>query len=177
MLKLQKTALQKVNQNKMKKLFVFLIVVSLLPACDNIEKLDKQMYEGEEDTIAVTSLEQLDEIDKQEELSDKTNPSQLLVKASGSEPGWFAEIYNNRLRLVVDYGKDSLLLLDNSFEKARDKEGFLYLNASLSNGLNKTVKIKIDVSECTDASGEKRSRKISVTYNKKTYTGCAELVN
>ena len=160
--------------NKFTLLFFSILCFS---ACDHVEKLDKQLYEKGEDSTAITSLDQLNEIDEQEKNTERNQVSKLLMKASGSEPGWFAEFYNNRLRLVLDYGKDSLLLVDTSFEKVADPAGFTYLNASISNGKNRSVKIKIDVAECVGASGEKQSRKISVIYNKKTYNGCAELLD
>jgi hypothetical protein len=160
----------------MNKFFILFLSVLCFSACNQVEKMDKQLYEPGEDTTAVTSLNQLNEIDEQEKETERNRISKLLMKASGSEPGWFAEFYNNRLRLVLDYGKDSLLLVDTSFEKVGDPTGFTYLNASISNGKNTSVKIKIDIAECVGASGEKQSRKISVTYKKKTYSGCAELV-
>ena len=75
----------------MNKLFVLLLSVICLSSCNSITEMDKQLYEDGEDTIPITSLNQLDEIDHQEESSDRTNVSKLLLRASGFEPGWFAE--------------------------------------------------------------------------------------
>lgn len=160
----------------MQKFFALFILVLSLSACDQIEKLDKQMYEDGEDTLPITSLDQLEEIDKQEEFTEKAKPTKLLLKASGTEPGWFAEFYNNSLRLVVDYGKDSLLLLDTEFENVTDEKGYDYINASISNTKQISLVVKIENVPCTGASGEKQSRKVTVTFNKKVYKGCGELV-
>lgn len=176
MQRLQKIQPQKKNQNKMKKLFIFLFVL-ILSACQQVDKLDKQMYEAGEDTLPITSIDQLEEIDQQERQSDSSNPSKLLLKASGAEPGWFAEFYNNRLRLIVDYGKDSLLLVDNAFENVTDEKGYTYINLSVSDSKKSKLNIKIENTSCVGASGEKQSRKVTVTLNGKTYKGCGELVN
>ena len=55
------------------------------------------------------------------EMDEEAEPSKLLFKASGIEPGWFAEFYNNKLRLVeinTYFGNNGIglgLNYDNSF--------------------------------------------------------------
>lgn len=110
---------------------------------------------------AITELAQIDEEQKQK----------LLFKASGIEPGWFAEVYNNKLRLVVDYGEDSLIL-DNKFEGLDNKDGYLF-NVEGDKNKNKNVQILIINKSCTDAgSGNIKDRQVSVLFKGKKYKGC-----
>lgn len=49
----------------------------ILFACDNIEKLDKQLYDSTESTVPITKLDQLEEIDKAAKAND---PDSLNAK-------------------------------------------------------------------------------------------------
>lgn len=105
--------------------------------------------------------------------------AKLLLIARGSEPGWYAEFFEDHLRLLIDNGTDSL-----KFEKdfSGINEGSSYdmnLKQDFKNPGDKIVKvtavdIKIENKSCTEeGSGEKREKSISIKYNGKTYKGCA----
>lgn len=90
----------------------------------------------------------------------------LLLVARGSEPGWYAEFFSDRLRLLIDNGTDSLIL-EKDFSGVDNDS---YSKTIPENDLS----ISVNDKPCTEeASGEKRERSISIKYNKKTYKGCA----
>ena len=106
---------------------------------------------------------------------DETETSTLLFKATGIEPGWLAEFYNNKLRLVVDYGKDSLILDNQKIEGLDDTKG--YLLELINDGKTKQYSFQIINKPCTDAgSGDKKDRTVVVSYKGKTYKGCGSFV-
>ncbi len=107
-----------------------------------------------------------------EEQATTTKP---LLIARGSEPGWYAEFFKNKLRLLLNYGKDSLTI-ENDFSA-------ITTNKSYTCAINQTIKntkislaITIDLKPCTEeASGETRERTILINYNAKAYKGCATI--
>lgn len=129
---------------------------------------DKAITQGG-DTVAEVDIS-LSKMDLVEELSNIEEPKEnkILFKASGTEPGWFAEISELKLRLVVDYGKDSLII-DNKGSVINENEDYNYVikdNISIS-AINKP---------CTAASGDKSDRLVTVLFKGKKYTGCGSFV-
>jgi hypothetical protein len=55
----------------MKKILM-LAAPLVLFACDNVEKLDKQLYDSTETNVPVTKLDQLEQLDKQDAAADST---------------------------------------------------------------------------------------------------------
>ncbi|MEO6304783.1 MAG: hypothetical protein ABIP51_16600 [Bacteroidia bacterium] len=94
--------------------------------------------------------------------------TKLLLIARGSEPGWYAEFFADHLRLLIDNGTDSLVL-QKDFSGA---DNDLFKITIPENNLA----VSINDKPCTEeGSGEKRERSIAITYNKKTYKGCATI--
>lgn len=129
---------------------------------------DKAITQGG-DTVAEVGIS-LSKMDFVEELANIEEPKEdkILFKASGTEPGWFAEISELKIRLVVDYGKDSLII-DNKCSAINEKEDYNYSikeNISIS-AINKT---------CTAASGDKADRQVTILFKGKKYTGCSSFV-
>lgn len=151
----------------MKKLFFALLVLGLV-SCEQVEKLDKQM-EPDSTDIANEIADITSKMDVVEQLSKEGEPN-VLFKAFGSEPGWTMEIYATHLKMLLNYGQDSLLINDN-FENANSEKGFEY---SADNNNSKIV-IKIKNESCTDESkGDKHNRKVEFSIGNKTYKGCGD---
>jgi len=111
-------------------------------------------------------------IPEPDSLSSRLNKkAKLLLIARGSEPGWYAEFFEDHLRLLIDNGTDSLLIEENFSEINKDEK----FHSKLLWGHEKsTVEIEIENKTCTEeASGEKREKSIIIKYNGKTYKGCA----
>ncbi|MGZ3883366.1 MAG: hypothetical protein ACXVPQ_09735 [Bacteroidia bacterium] len=159
------------------RLCAAVIFTLIFCSCEQVGKLDARLYDSTEANVPITKLDQLTEIDRQENLPEKEGASKLIFKAIGTEPGWFGEFYNNRLRLVLDYGKDSLLVFDDSFENVSDEKGFDYKKEIELNGKKAALHIKIENEKCIEPGGQTVSKKAIVIYNNKVYKGCGLVVN
>ena len=140
-----------------------------LVSCTQVNTSTDKTITQDGDTIAEVDIS-LSKMDAVEELSNIDVPvdSKLLFKAGGTEPGWLVEIYNNKLRLVVDYGKDSLII-ENQAAVINEKEDYNHV-------IEGSVSISALMKPCTAASGNKMDRQVTVKYKGKTYTGCGSFV-
>lgn len=160
----------------MKKIVIPIIALFMMSACNQLNsKGEKSVKEGD-DTVAnvdisVSKLDALTNLVEEEE-QRYAKEHKLLFTAHGSEPGWYAQFYSNQLKLVVDYGKDSLLIED-TFENLDNAKGYNYSKATSENGEKYAVSIAIANKPCVyTASGDKEDRSVTVKLNNKTYTGC-----
>jgi uncharacterized membrane protein len=141
--------------------------------CEQIEKIDKQM-DADSTDVANEVADMGGTLQAVEALA-REGASELLFKASGSEPGWIAEYYTDKFRLVVDYGKDSLII--RNISKYFDLNGgynFSYKNSE--GGKEIHLNVKIEEKECIDATGNKKPKTVTITFNDKVYKGCGESV-
>ncbi len=129
---------------------------------------DKAITQGG-DTVAEVGIS-LSKMDFVEELANIEEPKEdkILFKASGTEPGWFAEISELKIRLVVDYGKDSLII-DNKCAAINEKEDYNY-------SIKENISISAINKPCTAASGDKADRQVTILFKGKKYTGCGSFV-
>ena len=129
---------------------------------------DKSITQGG-DTVAEVDIS-LSKMDAVEELSNIDEPKvdKILFKASGTEPGWMVDISELKIRLVVDYGKDSLII-DNKGAVINDKEDYNY-------SIKDQMSISAVNKPCIAASGDKSDRQVTVSYKGKKYTGCGNFV-
>lgn len=158
----------------MKKLIIAIALLNLCFTCSE-PKTDEQVQKEDESTeIGLSKTEQLVEIT--EPVKEEVVASKLLFKASGTEPGWYAEFYNNKIKLVVDYGKDSLLINDN-FEAIIKPETFAYSKAESSNGSKYALAISVLNKACiAPGSGDKCDKTVEIKLNNQTYKGCGSIV-
>lgn len=162
----------------MKKYILFSSVLFAFIACTQVNSTGEKNITLGDDTVASVeiSTSKVDALNALAEIDEEVVPSKLLFKASGIEPGWFAEFYNNKLRLVVDYGKDSLIMDNQKIEGLDDNEGYIF-SVQGDKDAAKNVGINIINKSCTDAgSGDKKDRAVVVTYKGKTYKGCGSFV-
>ena len=160
-----------------KRILLSGITVLGLYACTQVNSNGEKTITNGEDTVTSVeiSTSKVDALNTLSEISEGEE-TKLVFKASGIEPGWLAEFYNNKLRLLVDYGKDSLIILDQKFEGLDDKEGFIF-GVQGDKDLNKNVGINIINKPCVDAgSGDNKDRMVIVTYKGKTYKGCGSFI-
>lgn len=154
----------------MKRIFLALVVFGLLSSCEQIEKLDKQM-EPDSTDVANEIADIKTKMDAVEMLA-KEGQSVLILKAFGTEPGWLMEIYPSYMKVLFNYGKDSLLISDD-FEDAASDNGFEY-NADNDEG---NVVVKIKAESCNDESkGDTHNRKVEFTVHGKAYKGCGDVI-
>lgn len=161
----------------MNKLIICAITAFLLSACTQVNsKGEKTITEGDDtiSTIDISVSKTGGLVDLVEEVEKAESPK-LLFKASGSEPGWFGEIYNNKLRLIVDYGKDSLIIED-AFKDFQNEKSFVYVKAITENNKANALSLSITKSPCVGASGEKEDFTVAFKLNNKTYKGCGSFV-
>lgn len=154
----------------MKKIVLTGIISILMISCTQVNSNGEKTITKGGDTVADVDIS-LSKYDAINELAEIKEPSELLFKASGTEPGWFAEFYNDKLRLVVNYGKDSIWIED-SFEKVNDEKGFAYMKTMN----DKSVTISIENKPCTAASGEKADRLVILKFKSSIYKGCGSFV-
>lgn len=149
-------------------------------ACTDVNSESEKNITHGEDTISsldisMSKTDALIEAVEELEKADANKSSKLLFKASGTEPGWFGEIYSDKLRLVVDYGKDSLILDDNFTDLTIDKE-YNLTKAMVTNGKSTALALSIKKEPCIAASGDKVNYTITVKLNNKSYKGCGDFV-
>jgi hypothetical protein len=149
----------------MKKVLVLLLVLALA-GCDWVKKVDKQMDADSTDianeiadmTNTLTAIERL------------THPGELLFKAVGSEPGWYAEFHTDKFRMLMNYGKDSIVLF-REFTPGGNLD-FTYSNSG--NGNDIKMEVKVEDKECTDDAGGKNPNVVTVKFNDKVFVGCGK---
>ncbi len=149
----------------------------ILVSCTQVNSTGEKTITQGDDTLSSLeiSTSKIDALNSLSEI-DEIETSNLLFKATGIEPGWFAEFYNNKLRLVIDYGKDSLILENQKFEGLDNKEGYIFGEQG-NKDASKNIGINIINKPCTDAgSGNKNDRTVVVSFKGKTYKGCGSFV-
>jgi uncharacterized membrane protein len=151
-----------------KSLVVVAIVIGFMN-CEQIAKIDAQM--DADSTEVAHDIEELRSLGTLERMTAE-GESELLFKASGSEPGWIAEYYTDKFRLVVDYGQDSLIIRNVSkyFESGSGYSSFSFKNSE--NGKAIDLNVKIEDQDCTDEAGVKNPKTVTITLNGKVYKGC-----
>lgn len=149
-------------------------LIFTLSSCDNINP---------DDNIATSKIELLTNLGDIEEdtvqNNTETSTTAPLLTARGSEPGWYAEFFKDRAMLVLNYGKDTVVVKHNFTNIASDKEFTArILEATNNKGKKRSADINIQINSktCEEASGDKKDKQITITYNSTTYKGCADVV-
>lgn len=161
------------------KYIYWISTLCLLVACNRTQTDGEKTITINADTVSSVNIS----IHKADTVLSSDKPAAtpvLLMKLYGSAPNWYGEVYNDHLRLLVDYGKDSLVVHHN-FESSLSNAGFV---ASVC--IAETVKAKfkevsltltITGKPCVDANSNRVcERSVVMFYDKKTYKGCGEIV-
>ncbi len=134
--------------------------------------------EIKEDNIPTSKLEALvniaaDSTTNEPEVKNQEINTEIRLKARGSEPGWYAEFYDYKVILVLNYGKDSLTM-QGDFTGLTKSKKFEGNYSETINKINYELEIKIKEEKCIEeASGDKKEQSITLTLNGKQYKGCA----
>lgn len=155
----------------------FILAFSGLISCTQVNTSGEKTITQGDDTVANVdiSLSKTEALgDLIEAASQEEEKTELLFKASGAEPGWLAEIYNNKLRLLVDYGKDSVIVND-SFSDVNNDKGFSYDKKVTYNNKDYTLSVRVFNKPCTDIVGNQANRAVVVKLNDGIYKGCGGL--
>lgn len=142
-----------------KLLYTFLIAVCF--GCESNDKTTNQATDSNEAEMPTSKLEALVELEKVDDTESK-----LLFSGFGSEPGWTLEIYSNKIRVLVNYGKDSLIV-NEDFASTYSNDNFNYNY--------KDFRLKIEQKKCTDESkGDTHTHAVTFDYVGKTFKGCGD---
>lgn len=145
----------------MKKI-LFIVISVVFYSCGGVNTKNNLSGDSTNINLPTSKLEALTE------LSEAGVESHLLFSGFGSEPGWTLEIYSNKLRVFVDYGKDSLLI-EKDFASTFTPENFNY---SLP---DKKFILNIEKKACTDDSkGDTHSHAVTFNFRGKSYIGCGD---
>ncbi|MBA3663568.1 MAG: hypothetical protein H0W61_05080 [Bacteroidetes bacterium] len=145
----------------------------------------------QEDNIPTSKVELLTSLGETGEDSSKTTNSEepkkedasrtsapALLTARGTEPGWYAEFFKDHAMLVLDYGKDTLHL-KHDFSKITANGNYSEKISEATDNKGKTSAAEIEITlrskTCTEASGDKKDKGITIKYNSVAYNGCADV--
>ncbi len=148
--------------------FYAILLLGLFPSCEQIKSYDEKIITYKNDAGSDTV------INKIHEATDCVNTDKLLFIAKGSEPGWTVEFYTHTFKLVVDYGKDSLVLKNQNFEIMKNDEDFIFTEEEKNQSVSVTIKNQTCKEE---ASGYICNKKVSVSFKGKIYEGCGTYLN
>ena len=154
------------------KIVFSLCFIGLL-SCTQVNSSGEKSITKGDDTISTIEIS-TSKVAASDDLPEmnKKKFDELLFKASGTEPGWFAEIYEHKIRVVTDYGKDSLLLVDQILNGLHDNNGF-ELRIKENTDERKNIEIHLINKPCiADGSGDKMDRTVTILYKGKIYRGC-----
>ena len=154
----------------MKNLLFYTLFAFAFVSCSDMNLEGSKTITNDGDTLAEAdiSLSKLDAIEALSEI-DEPKEDKILFKASGSEPGWIAEISQLKIRLLFNYGEDSLIL-DNKGAVINEKEDYNYI-------IDGKISISALNKPCTDeSSGEKMERQVVIAYKGKKHTGCGKFL-
>ncbi len=156
----------------MKKLITAIALLNLCFTCAT-PKTDEG--KTEDTSIGLSKTEQL--IEHIEPIKPEQVTAKLLFTANGSEPGWYAEFYNTKLKLVLNYGKDSVLITDN-FEDVTKNQTFAYTKSNVGSQNNAALAIAITNKPCiAEGSGQTMDKTVLIKYNNVTFKGCGSITS
>lgn len=143
-----------------------------LMSCNQTNE-NKSNTQNDEANIVLSKTEAL--VNLTEEAETSTTPeSKLVFKASGSEPGWAAEFYSDKMRLLYNYGQDSIWIKD-SFVDAYGDKGFNYKGVAAVQGAEVPLIISVQNQKCTDMAGNIADRVVTIKLGVTEYKGCGGL--
>jgi uncharacterized membrane protein len=156
----------------MKQIYLAAITLTLIifTSCTQVNSTGEKTITQGEDTVSDVNIS-LSKMDAVEELSNVTEEStELVFKAGGTEPGWSAEFYKDRIFIVADYGTDKITIKRNNIDLNQKTDLKIDIKSSLVDC------ITIENKSCTNAAGEKESRSVKLVYGGKLYTGCGSFI-
>lgn len=161
------------------KIYITSLLLSLfLFSCQQGNKSSEENTEKSDsiESVSEISLSKTDIIEQLSEDEKETVAPTMLFKASGTEPGWFAEFYTDHLRFIFDYGKDSINLKKDFSNLKISDEKYISNEVSIENSIKRTIQIQVLKTECTSVSGDKKTHSVSIKLDHNVYNGCGEFI-
>lgn len=156
----------------MKKLLIpGLLALCIDTSCTQVNSSGEKNVTQGGDTLSQVDIS-LSKMDAVEELANmkEEGTAKLLFKAGGSEPGWTAEFYEDRVFIVADYGTDKITIKRKNTDLNQAGDLKIPIGSGVTDG------ITIQNKPCTNMAGETQSHVVSMVYNGKQYTGCGSFV-
>lgn len=151
----------------MKKLLSICSIVSLLFSCQNEKTNPVESTPKSKDSVTSSNINTPPtsaNITSQQKTLTQV-PSNLLIIATGSEPGWILNIYSDKYEFIGNYGKDTLRGERNF---AKEQIPIYFTSSDLS--------FKIEKKNCIAMSGEKLELSVEVTYQNNVFKGCGKIL-
>lgn len=147
------------------------LLIFMTASCTQVNSNSEKTVTNGEDTVSEVNIS-VSKLDAVEELANmkEEGTAELVFKAGGTEPGWTAEFYKDRIFIVADYGTDKITIK----RKNTDLDQKTDLKIDIGSGLVDCIEIRNK--PCTNAAGETESRYVKLVYNGKLYTGCGSFV-
>jgi hypothetical protein len=102
--------------------------------------------------------------------------NKILMMGRGSEPGWFCQFYQTKVRFVFNNGADSIILKGMDFSnQMRMEKGFENFRFESRN--RDTAFITLVRACKEESSGVERPMEMQVKVNKQIFNGCAWIPN
>lgn len=92
-------------------------------------------------------------------------PSNLIIIATGTEPGWILNIYSDKYEFIGNYGKDTLRG-ERTFEAEQIP---IYFTSS-------DLSFRIEQKHCLAISGDTLELSVEVKHKGNTYKGCGKIM-
>lgn len=115
---------------------------------------DTATYQQPDDSAKLTTKQVLQQID-----------TDLLLIASGTEPGWILQIYTDKFIFIAQYGQDTL---QEPFSANIQQFPIQYKSQTLS--------FQLEKKNCTAISGETMPLTATIEYKGNKWTGCGKLL-
>ncbi len=152
------------------KLITISALLLMIASC-NLEIKDDSIPTSKTEALTMLADDSTEVTDDRSE--EKTTSKEVILKARGSEPGWYAEFYTDRVKLLLNYGKDSLTWKAD-FSDLTTKKNFKATMKENNNGKTSELTILLKEESCTEsASGDQKNISIVLIYNNQSYSGCA----
>jgi uncharacterized membrane protein len=155
----------------MKKIIFPCLAFLFLASCTQVNSNGEKTITQGDDTISDVNIS-LSKMDAVEELANmkEEGTAELLFKASGTEPGWYAEFYADRIFIVANEGTAKITV------KRKNEDLNQTTDVVINIGSGAADNITIENKTCTNMAGEKESRSVKLVYNGKLYSGCGSFV-
>jgi len=128
-------------------------------------------------TETKTAVKETESVTTQsQEITGRIAAKPLLI-ARGFEPGWYAEFFSDRVKLQLDHGEINTEIKYDFSNIDKDQSYKVSISEVIKENrkaVSQKFSVHIEMKECEEeASGQKRERSITLSYNSKTYSGCA----
>lgn len=154
----------------MKKSGFIIFSFIIMYACTNSNQKENHSATFHSDTIRNNFLDTLiaqdtADSDVKKTLLKEVNKDELLLMASGAEPGWTLSLFKDKFLFIGNYGQDTIY---GQFSFKIDKFPIVYQS--------KELQFKIDNKKCIAASGIEHNISVEGKFLDQKFQGCGNLI-